>query len=63
MMKKQHIVETKQQTHIINERQIMMEANNAFVVKLYKTYKDAKYLYMVLEPCLGGEVWSLLRDR
>ena len=62
-MKKQHIVETKQQTHIINERQIMMSTNNNFIVKLYKTYKDAKYLYMVLEPCLGGEVWSLLRDR
>jgi cGMP-dependent protein kinase len=63
VMKKQHIVDTKQQTHIVNERQIMMNANSDFIVKLYKSFKDAKYLYMLLDPCLGGEVWSLLRDR
>ena len=43
-MKKQHIVETKQQTHIVNERQIMMEANSEFIVKLFKSFKDNKYL-------------------
>jgi cGMP-dependent protein kinase len=33
VMKKQHIVETKQQAHIINERQIMMESHSHFIVK------------------------------
>lgn len=34
-----------------------------FHFRLYRTFKDNKYVYMLLEACLGGEVWSLLRDR
>lgn len=30
---------------------------------MYRTYRDSKYVYMLLEACLGGEVWTILRDR
>ncbi|XP_034457426.1 cGMP-dependent protein kinase 1-like isoform X1 [Hippoglossus hippoglossus] len=63
VLKKRHILDTSQQGHILSERRIMMEAHSPFIIRLYRTFRNAKYLYMLLEACLGGELWTLLRDR
>lgn len=32
-----------------------------FSWRLFKTYRDKKYLYFLLEPCLGGDLWTVLQ--
>nr|XP_015219978.1 PREDICTED: cGMP-dependent protein kinase 2 isoform X3 [Lepisosteus oculatus] len=62
-IKKKHIVDTRQEEHIHSERKILEETCCPFIVQLYRTFKDTKCVYMLMEACLGGEIWSLLRDR
>merc|ERR1712165_182092 len=40
-MKKSQIVETRQQQHIMSEKEIMEESDCHFIVKLFKTFKTA----------------------
>ncbi|XP_065153380.1 cGMP-dependent protein kinase 2 [Paramisgurnus dabryanus] len=61
-IKKQHIVDSRQQEHIYSEKNILLQTNSNFIVRLFRTFRDDKYVYMLLEVCLGGELWSVLRD-
>jgi len=61
---KSHVVQLGQQEHIINEKRVLIALTECpFIIKLFATFKDVESVYFLLEPVLGGELFSLLRDR
>ena len=63
IMKKKVIEIRKQKEHVMNEKHIMAEMNgNPFLLTLKTTFKDEVYLYMLLELCQGGELFSRLLE-
>ncbi|XP_018329381.1 cGMP-dependent protein kinase, isozyme 1-like [Agrilus planipennis] len=62
-LKKYEMVKQQQQQHTLNERNIQMSCESPFIVRLYNTFKDDKYLYFLMESCLGGDLWTLLQKQ
>jgi len=59
-MLKAELVAQKQQSNVMNEKNIMMQCYHPFILRLYKTFKDARRLYMLLEFIQGGELFSVV---
>ncbi|XP_050295030.1 cGMP-dependent protein kinase 1-like [Anthonomus grandis grandis] len=62
-LKKIDIVHLNHQEHVYNEKLIQMNCRSPFIVRLYRTYKDNKYVYFLMESCLGGDLFSLLHKQ
>ncbi|KAK4879575.1 hypothetical protein RN001_007721 [Aquatica leii] len=62
-LKKVDLIQQEQQGHALNEKNIQTSCNSPFIVHMYKTMKDSKYLYFLMEACLGGDLWSLLQKQ
>eukprot|EP00808_Paulinella_micropora_P020544 g36056.t1 len=60
---KAQVVQTGQQGHIMSEKRVMEIMDHPFIIKLYGTFKDKDKLYFLLEPSLGGELFSVLQER
>jgi serine/threonine protein kinase len=60
VVKKSEIVAKNQKSHLIQERQIMASAVNAFVVSLIYAFQDRENAYMVMEYMIGGDLYALL---
>jgi len=58
-----HIVKTKSQNNVLNEKSMLMRMDSPYIIRCYETYKDEYRLYFLLEPALGGELYTLLRMR
>jgi len=54
------MISKNQLGHIVAERDLMAEANNPWLVKLFYAFQDQTYLYLVMEYCGGGDLMGLL---
>jgi len=53
----------KQRFHIQTERNIMIQVDHPFLIKLSWAFQTESKLYFVLEYCPGGELFNLLQKR
>lgn len=59
-MSKRGIEDTQQQQHVANERDILSKIDCGFIIKMYTTFQDDTYVYMVLDLGLGGDMFTYL---
>ncbi|KAK3240853.1 hypothetical protein CYMTET_49339 [Cymbomonas tetramitiformis] len=59
---KRMIAESGQEKHLRSEKMVLDKINHPFCIKLMATCTDKKMVYMLLELCLGGELFKVLGD-
>ena len=60
-MKKHEIIKLKQVDHINAERNLMAQINHPFAVNMFGSFKDDRYVFIVMEVVTGGEMFTHLR--
>ncbi|KAM5181404.1 cAMP-dependent protein kinase catalytic subunit PRKX [Mantella aurantiaca] len=56
------VIRLKQEQHVHNEKSVLKEVNHPFLVRLFWTSHDDRFLYMLMEYVPGGELFSYLRN-
>ncbi|XP_041462448.1 serine/threonine-protein kinase LATS2-like isoform X2 [Lytechinus variegatus] len=59
-LRKLDVIQRNQAGHVKAERDILAEADNEWVVKLYYSFQDKENLYFVMDYIPGGDLMSLL---
>ncbi|OBT60453.1 hypothetical protein VE03_10097 [Pseudogymnoascus sp. 23342-1-I1] len=57
---KTEMVKKDQLAHVRAERDILAESDNPWVVKLFTTFQDSNFLYMLMEFLPGGDLMTML---
>ncbi|XP_055904580.1 cGMP-dependent protein kinase 1 [Eupeodes corollae] len=64
ILRKVDVIKQDQVEHVYSEKQVMMMCRGSpFIVELYKTFRNDKYVYFLIEACLGGDVWTIMSKR
>ncbi|KAF5282827.1 hypothetical protein FQR65_LT02825 [Abscondita terminalis] len=61
-LKKFYLVTEQQKTLVLNEKKLHIQCNSPFIVHLYTTMQNNKFVYFLMELCLGGDLWTLLQS-
>ncbi|CAN4094507.1 unnamed protein product [Withania somnifera] len=59
-LKKSEMLSRGQVEHVRAERNLLAEVASHFIVKLFYSFQDADYLYLVMEYLPGGDMMTLL---
>ncbi|WOL07872.1 serine/threonine-protein kinase tricorner-like [Canna indica] len=59
-LKKSEMLRRGQVEHVKAERNLLAEVDSAYIVKLYFSFQDEEYLYLIMEYLPGGDVMTLL---
>lgn len=63
IIKKQHIVQTKNVANIINEKKILQDLDNPYIVKLRYSFQNKEKIFMAFDYHNGGELFFHLQKR
>ena len=58
---KYELVQNHQALGTAQERNIMSQLQHPFVIRLFQTYQDTDFVYMLLKLVQGGELYSLVK--
>ncbi|XP_054676013.1 cGMP-dependent protein kinase 1-like isoform X2 [Grus americana] len=61
-IRKDWVVRRQQQEHVRTERRVLAGSRSPFIVGFFGTFRDGQYVYLLLEFCQGGELWTKLRE-
>jgi len=61
-IRKATVVAKKQQRFVKNERDLLAQCDSPFIVNLVRTFNMGDSIYMLMEVCLCGELYTLMKD-
>lgn len=61
IIKKYDVIKLKQVDHLYNECQILTSVSHNFIVEMEGFIQDDKYVYIIMEFVVGGELFTYLR--
>ena len=63
VLRKAEMVEKEQVAHVRAERDILVEVDHTWVVKMFYSFQDSDALYLVMEFLPGGDIMTLLMKK
>ncbi|CAF0811170.1 unnamed protein product [Didymodactylos carnosus] len=63
ILRKADMLQREQVAHVRAERDVLVEADHTWVVKMYYSFQDSRNLYLIMEFLPGGDLMTLLIEK